>query len=227
MTLKASLNPILARETDPAVDLLEALGTAPTVYTTKNEYRREIRKLGSQETAREAIAGLTPDMSIFGFTKGQFSLIDLLKALLDQTGPAHLTLSTWTAANADLQEVLEFLKDGQILSARFLLDFSFQRRQPEVAHMIRERFGMQSLRITKNHAKFVLLRNPQWTLVVKTSMNLNSNPRLEDFDISPDPKLWRFLDGVVTALFKKYHAKDQAKKDSSGHWKEWQELKRQ
>ena len=48
-------------------------------------------------TAFEAIGPLEPGCEIFGFTKGQFSLMDLITAILSQTGPASVDISTCTS----------------------------------------------------------------------------------------------------------------------------------
>ena len=154
-----------------------------------------------QETAAEVIGELYPGCAIFGITKGQFSLIELIGAILDQTGPADIFISTWTAAGADLSDAHELLKSGKLLSIRFLVDHTFQRRKPAFAAKIRDLFGIESIRVTRNHAKFCLIRNGEWDIVLKTSMNLNSNPRLEDFDIQDDVGLANFLQSLMDEIF--------------------------
>lgn len=218
-------NPLLEVSDGIAVDVSSALRSVSTSYgKATGDRRREFRRLTKKESAREAIAGLDPSTDIFGFTRGQFSLIELLEAVLEQTGPASIFLSTWTAAAADLDDVLKFLQSGKIVGAKFLLDFSFQRRQPEVAQSIRDRFGLESVRVTKNHAKFFLVENKQWTITCKTSMNLNTNPRFEDFDLSNDQQLFAFMRTIADEIFKKHHAGHQSTGTSQSHWSEWKRL---
>lgn len=218
-------NSLILEQEDIAVDLSKKFTDAPLTYRKKTgDRKREIRKLTKKETARQAIAGMTPETDIFGLTRGQFSLIELLDAVLDYTGPAKVFLSTWTAASADLADVVRFLKSGKISSARFLLDFSFQRRQPEVAQAIREQFGYDAVRVTRNHAKFFLVENDTWALTCKTSMNLNTNPRFEDFDITNDPALFSFMKGITDEIFEKHNARTQARGTASDHWQEWRKL---
>lgn len=181
---------------------LESL-KSPSVFASKRNHKRNLTKLLRKETAAEAIKDFSKELDVFGFTKGQFSLIELIEAVLEKTGPAKIDISTWTAANADLRSIYGFLETKNIISARFLLDFSFQRRQPAVAKQIRNIFGLDSLRITRNHAKFFLISNENWKVVCKTSMNLNQNPRFEDFDLSTDPDLFSFLQELFNEFFKK------------------------
>ena len=59
--------------------------------------------LRTTESAQNAVGILEPGIELYGLTMGQFSLIDLILAVLRQTGPAHMTVSTWTAAGAEIK----------------------------------------------------------------------------------------------------------------------------
>lgn len=93
------------------------------------------------------------------------------------------------------------LDDGRALSARWLVDFSFPSRQPAYCDILRERFGDDAIRATANHAKFVMIRNAEWNVVIRTSMNLNLNRRLESYEISDDRDLADWLEVVVREAF--------------------------
>lgn len=151
--------------------------------------------------ARAAIGELRPGHEVYILTYGQFSLIDALVALLEQTGPADVTLSTWTAAAADLTRSAQLVERAEIRSLRFVVDRSFLTRQPEYCETMRRLFGDGCIRTTRSHAKFITIRNELWTLAVRTSMNLNENPRLENIEISDDDALCAFLEAEVDALF--------------------------
>lgn len=151
--------------------------------------------------AWQAIGDITPGCEIFGFTKGQFSLIDVITALLAQTGPAHVDISTWTAANADIRHAQQFVESGKILSTRWVIDRSFPTRQPEYFKDLIDRFGADSIRLTQTHAKFCTIRNDDWNLVVRTSMNLNRNPRFENFEISDDADFADYFSMIVDEIF--------------------------
>ena len=216
-------NPLTEGKCDVVVDL-EAI-RAPTVFSARRKHVRLCKSLLEGESAKEAISGLTKTVDVFGFSKGQFSLIDIITACLERTGPAALVLSTWTAKHADLTQMMGFLKSGLVTDAKFILDFSFQRRAPAVAQAIRDTFGIESLRITRNHAKFFLLGNAEWSLTCKTSMNLNTNPRLEDFDISNDRNLFDFLSCIVADIFSLHSGKRQANMNTSELFQQWQHEK--
>jgi len=177
----------------------------------KSNLGKKIRicKYGS---ASQAIGRIEKNSDTFILTYGQFSLIDGLMAILDQTGPAHVNINTWTAAHADLTRSAELLETAEILSFRMIVDRSFKTRQPAYhAHMARL-FGANSIRAIRTHAKFMTIRNDYWDIVVRTSMNLNSNPRLENIEVSENKEFAEFFESIVNDVFKEV-APDELKSD--------------
>lgn len=176
--------------------------TAPSTQRRESMAgKRQIRHALGVATAAEAIGDITPECEIYGLSKGQFSLVDIITHCLATTGPADVVIATWTAAGADLGFAHKLMTDGAIRSCRFVVDFSFQTRQPAYCAALRERFGDDAIRVTKTHAKFVTIRNDRWNLVVRSSMNLNENRRLESFEISDSVELAEYLAAVNDDLF--------------------------
>lgn len=175
---------------------------AECLKRTRNTLKgREIRRTLCAKNVVEAVGAIEHDCEIYGLTKGSWSLIDLIEHTLNATGPAAVTISTWTAANADIGFAMRLLANGSLTSLRFVVDFSFPSRQPAYCAALREAFGDDAIRITKNHAKFVLIRNAEWNIVLRTSMNLNENRRLESWELSDCPVMAGYLQEVVDELF--------------------------
>lgn len=167
---------------------------SPTVFVDrrKRHHKRDIRNLRRSQTAADAVADFDKTTSIHGLTKGQYSLLDIITHVTHKTGPCHLDISTWTAAKTDVQAVCDWLNSGHITSARWLVDLTFQRRTPEIATQIRRLFGDDAIRVAQNHCKLSVLTNAEWSVVIQTSMNLNFNPRFENFTLQHDPELASF-----------------------------------
>ena len=174
--------------------------TAAKSTTRRVPARRSIR-LSKITNAREALADFDRGMETYCLTFGQFSLMDAVEAILDKTGPADVAISTWTAGNADLSRSAEHLHNGNICSLRFVADCSFGQRQPGYLAELVRLFGAEAIRTTRTHAKFVVITNDRWKVAVRTSMNLNENPRLESIEVSDDPALAAFLLRVVDEVF--------------------------
>ncbi len=192
-------NPLLADAPPPVVD---PLVVSTPVLKRRFPANRLIEDQRRAQSAAEAIAQLERDgCELVGLTRGQFSLTDILTAVLAKTGPAALSISTWTAASASVQSMLELLQTGQITRCRWLVDTTFVRRVPALVAQIRKEFGADAIRVTRTHAKFCTITNDDWQVALRSSMNLNQNPRLESFQVGHDPELCNFLSGVMDEIW--------------------------
>jgi hypothetical protein len=68
------------------------------------------------------------------------------------------------------------------------------------AHLL-EKYGAENVRITRTHAKFIVLRNDKWNICLRTSMNLNKNERLENWEVSDSKAMADFMVGIVDAFY--------------------------
>ncbi len=168
--------------------------------TFKKPSKRSV-SLARHASAEQAIGKLEQDQDTFILTFGQFSLIDALVAILAQTGPASVDLCTWTAADAHIERSKDLLQHAKITKFRLVIDRSFETRKPAYCHHLRESFGADCIRAIRCHAKFMVIRNEKWDVVVRTSMNLNENPRLENIEISTSRDFADFFGAVVDEIF--------------------------
>ena len=201
MVLKLTQNSLF-QDTSKAVDLAR-LSAPQTLRRKRGEIKREVRDARKTATAVEAIAGLDHATEIYGFTKGQFSLLNLIQAVFLVTGPAHLSLSTWTAASHEIESLAAMQARGDITGQRLLIDFSMARREPAMTAQMREKLGRDNIRVAQTHSKFAVFQNPEWKVVLRSSMNLNMNPRNEDFTIAHDPELAAFLNKILDEIWAK------------------------
>jgi hypothetical protein len=166
------------------------VGTLPTQGEEMNQAharpaRRTNQRFSKVADARTTIAGFGKGMDICGLTYGQFSMLDLLEAALEITGPADVVVSTWSAGFYDMNAAVKFRDSGRLKSIRFLMDSSAKRGQATAGNVI-DLFGLDSVRTTRSHAKFALITNIEWSVVITSSMNLNLNPRVEQFEMTDD-----------------------------------------
>ena len=219
MVLKIRQNSLF-QDTSKAVDLVK-LGAPSTLRRKRGDRKREVRDVRRTETAVAAIAGLDHETEIYGFTKGQFSLLNLIQAVFLVTGPAHLSLSTWTAASHEIESLAAMQARGDITGLRLLIDFSMARREPAMTAQMREKLGRDNIRVAQTHAKFALFQNAEWKVALRTSMNLNMNPRNEDFLVGHDLELAAFLNGILDEVWAKQKS-DMADANPYEIIKHWQ-----
>lgn len=163
--------------------------------------RRETAALALGHAA-DALAGLQRGGHVFGLTKGQFSMIDVAAALLDRVGPARLSIWTWCIAAYEVAAVTAFMADRRVTGLRMVLDYSAARRDMPLLADLQGRFGADCLRVTKTHAKILTIATDcGWRLVARGSMNLNFNPRFEQFDVTDGPDAFGLVAGLEDALW--------------------------
>ena len=162
--------------------------------------RKARARFSKVANARDTIRGFGKGMDVVGLTYGQFSLLDLIDATLEITGPADVSISTWSAGFYDVEAAERFRDSGRIRSIRFVMDSSAKRGQASVGD-VGQVFGADTVRATRSHAKFALIRNEGWDVLITSSMNLNLNPRCEQFEMTDDPVRAELFAGFVDALW--------------------------
>lgn len=167
----------------------------------RNNVTREFRHGTRGESAARCIGDIIKGGDIFGLTKGDFSMIDILRHIAKQIGPCHIDIGTWTAAAADIKQAENMLNDKNILGMRWLVDRSFPARQGKYYASLLQKFGKDSVRLARFHAKFILLENDEYTVAVRTSMNLNENKRIEFYEISEGSPISDYLREIVDYHF--------------------------
>jgi hypothetical protein len=197
--LTPPVNPLLVASAPPVVD---PLVISTPVMKRKIPASRKIEDQRRAASAAAVVAQLERDgTELVGLTRGQFSLTELIEAVLAKTGPAELSVSTWTAASASVEAMLRLLQTGQITGCRWLVDTTFVRRVPALVAEIRRQFGNDAIRVTRTHAKFVTVVNQEWQVAIRSSMNLNQNPRMESYEMGHDPELCNWLVGVMDQVW--------------------------
>lgn len=167
-------------------------------------YHRAKRKTRRVVDAMKSAAELLPQdikgLDLFCFTAGQWSLMEMLCALLERMGgKAELIAAIWTAAEADMRDAYNLIETGRLKSVKLYVDRSFLGRQPEYAEAAVKLFGKDAIRVTRTHCKMAVLRNEDFCFVVRGSMNLNHSPRWENLEITDDRE---FGDWAVALLEK-------------------------
>jgi len=148
----------------------------------------ESRKIHAKESfknAAECIGDIYPGKRLFAVTRGQWSMIDAILHCLDQVGLARVTVWTWTIAEYEVQVFERLILDDRITGALLVIDYGARNKNGRLLHRWRNRFGDSSVKSTVNHAKIATIETESGIkLLLRGSMNLNFNPRFEQFDMS-------------------------------------------
>lgn len=184
--------------------------------------RRVARAVNGLQTTREVIGRVESGMSLFAVTRGQISMIDVIMHCVEELGAAEVSVWTWCIAEYEVEAFERLLASRQITAATLVVDRSAEQRNVELLDRWRDRFGASSVKICMNHAKLATISNGAMRLLARGSMNLNFNPRFEQFDLSEgDPAfdLVREIESEIPVLPRL--ASRRAADDASGILDAW------
>jgi len=145
---------------------------------------RRLRAVESFQSAAECIGTIEPGCAVFAITRGQFSMIDAVLAVLDQTGPASVSLWTWTVAEYEVEVLARLRRDERIRAGLLVIDYGALVKNAGIVADWRGSFGDRSVRYVVNHAKIATVESDRFRVLLRGSMNLNFNPRFEQFDLT-------------------------------------------
>ncbi|QDV24379.1 hypothetical protein [Aureliella helgolandensis] len=152
---------------------------------TARQSKRIARAVEGFHTAAETIGPIEPGMSLFAITRGQISMIDVVRHVISQaTGPVRASVWTWCIAEYEVEAFEYFFRESIIEQATLVIDRSAEQRNAELIARWRDRYGRDAVRVCMNHAKISTIECQAFKVLARGSMNLNYNPRFEQFDIS-------------------------------------------
>lgn len=168
-----------------------------------NSFRFKKAELGVFQDidSDKAVINLKKDCRIIGLTNGKFSLIDLIYSILKKIGKSDLIVATWSAGIKDTHQVKWMIDSDLINNFKLLTDHSYKTRQSKYAASIEELFGLENIRTSEMHAKFVLIKNNEYKITIRSSMNLNANKTTELFEIDEGFDIYNFLNNYVNHTF--------------------------
>lgn len=169
----------------------------------QNNFKFKPAEIGvfSTKNSDIAVSDLGKGSRILGFTRGNFSLIDLIHSVLKKTGPAHVICTTWSAGIKDVHQVLWMQNSEMIKTFKIITDYSYLTRQKRYTASITEIFGEENIRTSDIHSKFTVIYNDDWKITIRTSMNLNANKTCENFEIDEDQGIFDFHIGFIQHTF--------------------------
>lgn len=151
---------------------------------SSGESRRRAKADESMRYVDECIGQVSHRMALFAVTRGQWSMIDAIRYVVKAAGGGSVSVWTWTIADYEIKSMEGLLNDGLVTGAQLIVDMSADRRTPHFLREWRKKFGPESVKVCRNHAKIARVWNDDWRFLLRGSMNLNFNPRFEQFDLT-------------------------------------------
>lgn len=164
----------------------------------KAAHRHQLRRAKAEKTLAEILpARFQPGDSWHVISYGDIDSLSYLRhALSGTTHFDHVILSTWCIARADLEEIASWLDSGRIDHFELYAGEIFPAQygdEYEQMQQICDTYGAR-LVIARNHSKVTLAANlaEGYHLVIESSANVNTNPRIEQSAVHCDADLYTF-----------------------------------
>jgi len=171
---------------DTSADLF---GYSSKTGATKVQTDEQLLKVsGKFMLMREAIGDLAPRRVIFFVTAGSWAMHDLLRYVLDITGPAEVHCFTWAVSPPGAQEVIKLITSGKITKCYFMAHYMMRKMCAGAMAMLQNH--CVKCVGARNHSKGFILKNDRWTVSVIASANYSNNPTIEGGAITTDPAVY-------------------------------------
>lgn len=168
----------------------------------KRHKKRAIIHLQGAGNVRQALGPIYPDMEIYGILSGQFHFINVIEYIVGQIKePMSLDISSWTIAKFEATRLAAINGAANVERLRVIVDSSMLNLVPDSFTFLRAMIEDDSIRLLRNHSKFAVVLSDTWNIAIRTSMNLNQNKRLENFEISDCAILAGYMSGIVDDIF--------------------------
>ena len=141
------------------------------------------------------------------YLSNMLQVADVLQWILDQTGPAHVQMTSFSISEEFLRRIFFIEKAKLISSLDIVLDFKATNKTlilwPFIAQTV------ENCYLASNHSKILLVFNDKWSVSVVMSQNLTRGNRFESGFISTDKSVFDNLhpqvDYVITRQSVPFH----------------------
>lgn len=147
------------------------------------------------DKSRANIGAIVGGCDITGISGGDFSFVELIEHCAGNK-PCNVVVSAWTAAAQDIERVATWQHN-----VRLILDTGFVFCKPDAKDAAKRLLADEQMRFVKTHCKFSLIERDGMKLVVRTSMNLNLNPKAELYSVTDSAELYDHFMQLVDAIF--------------------------
>lgn len=151
-----------------------------------------------------------PGEALHLLSNGTYNLMNFIIFLTEKFKVVdELFISTWATSTTNVNDLLKFFDNGIIKNLNVLLgDYHKFKSRAEfgmLANGLMER--KQRFCIFNNHVKLIIARKDADYIVVESSANLTSNPRLELHTISNNADLYTFHEQWMLQMLKSKNEK--------------------
>ena len=161
--------------------------------------KRRNRHLTRRAKSEEVLRSVLPDYVDTGdsyhvISSGDVDSMSFMTFYMVNYTFDDVLISTWVIADSDIDNLVDLMKNGRIKKLKLCLGEIYPGTYPaEYSRLLkmRDEFNFQMV-VARNHSKIMLMKNSDMDLVIESSANVNTNPRMEQTAIHNDKGLYDF-----------------------------------
>ena len=163
--------------------------------------KRKNRHLTRRAKSEEVLRSVLPDMVEVGvsyhvMSSGDVDSMSYMTFFMINYCFDEVLISTWVIADSDIDNLIDLMKNGRIKKLKLCLGEIYPGTYPaEYSRLLRMRndFDFEMV-VARNHSKIMLMGGGMsgMDLVIESSANVNTNPRMEQTAIHNDKGLYDF-----------------------------------
>ena len=176
--------------------IVQAKAETRRAVAQKSANRHPMRRAKAESTLAEILPPAFEDGDSWHvMSRGDIDSLSYLRHIVQNVDHLdHVLMSTWCIAKNDLNEIAAWLDAGRIeqfdLYAGEIFPGSYGDEYEQFLKMC-DLYGCR-LVIAKNHSKITLACVDNYRIVVESSANVNTNPRIEQSTITRSAELHAF-----------------------------------
>ena len=188
-------------ESEPKTD--EDLNAGKSVQVKKTINRHETRRVLSELALEKELPWhFEQGVSYHCISFGDVDALTYMRVVVKQQRIKYALISTWCMASEDIREIRSWIERGYIGRVDFyvgeIFKASYYQQYEELQDLCKKLGGRVA--ICRNHSKVMVLIGERFDVVIESSANVNTNPRIEQAVITVDSELahWykKFFDGI-------------------------------
>ncbi len=130
---------------------------------------------------------------------GNWSLVDMIEYIIEQIGSSEVHLTSWAVSEKSVVTLLNLRNQGLISSLHCLFDTRLPSQSTAAWQLCDA--NIESLKLTKIHAKVVALKSETHAVCIVTTANLTENPRIERYVITESDSLYEYeMDWIIRSI---------------------------
>ena len=171
--------------------------------------RRKNRHLTRRAKSEEVLRSVLPDYVDAGdsyhvMSSGDVDSMSFMTFYMINYKFDDVLISTWVIADSDIDALIDMFRNGRIKKLRLFLGEIYPGSYPaEYSRLLkmREEFDFEIV-VARNHSKIMLMGggNSGMSLVIESSANVNTNPRMEQTAIHNDKGLYEFYSDFFSGV---------------------------